>query len=100
MKTRPIPYKNSAVLDFATSLLSLYRGAVKPGIRDGMVVPFDGTVNGDTKYSMCIEFAMYLLSFFVEIKKGCVHQVQVAMPNSIIFFLTSVEQDLTNIFTS
>ena len=27
---------------------------------------------------ICIEIAMYLLSFFVEIKK-CVHQVQVKM---------------------
>ena len=39
---------------------------------------FDGTVNGDTENSMCIEFAMYLLSFFfffffffVEFKKMC-----------------------------
>ena len=45
---------------------------------------FDGTVNGDTENSMCTEFAMYVLSFFVEInKKKCVHQVQVAMPNFI-----------------
>ena len=28
-------------------------------------------INGDTEDSMCIEFAMYLLSFFVEIKKVC-----------------------------
>ena len=49
---------------------------------------FDGKVDGDTENRMCIEFAMYLLSFFVEIKE-CVHQVLVAMPNSI--FLASVE---------
>ena len=32
---------------------------------------FDGIVNGDTENSMYIEFAMYLLSFFMEIKKVC-----------------------------
>ena len=30
-----------------------------------------GTVNGDAKNSVGREFAMYLLSFFVEIKKLC-----------------------------
>ena len=32
---------------------------------------FDGTVNGKTENSTCIEFAMYLLSNFMEIKKVC-----------------------------
>ena len=38
-------------------------------LRLGFRRAFHGTVNGDTNYSMCIEFAMYLLSFIVEIKK-------------------------------
>ena len=31
---------------------------------------FGETVDGDTENSMCIEFAMYLHSVFMEIKKG------------------------------
>ena len=31
---------------------------------------FDGTVNGNTENSKCIEFTMNLLSFIVEIKKS------------------------------
>ena len=37
----------------------------------GLRRTFDGTVNGDSENSMCIEFVIYLLSFFVEIKKVC-----------------------------
>ena len=35
----------------------------------GLTRTFDWTVNGYTENSKCIEFTMYLLSFFVEIKK-------------------------------
>ena len=35
----------------------------------GFTRAFDGTVDGYTENSKCIEFTMYLLSFFVEIKK-------------------------------
>ena len=50
---------------------------------------FDETVNGDTEKASALNTAVYLLSFFVEIKKKCFYQVQVVMPNSI--FLTIVE---------
>ena len=66
----------------------------------GFRCAFDGMVQGDTETSMRIEFAMYLLSFFsffLEIKT-CVHQVQIAVHNSI--YLTGVEYDLTHIFTT
>ena len=37
----------------------------------GFIRAFDGTVNGYKENSKCIEFTMYLLSFFVKIKKEC-----------------------------
>ena len=46
-------------------------------LKFGLRRAFDGTVNGNTENSKCIEFSMYLLSFFLKSKK-CVHQVQVA----------------------
>ena len=47
---------------------------------------FGATVNGDAKNIMYREFAMYLFSFFVEIKKLCDYQVQVEMHNLLFFF--------------
>ena len=62
---------------------------------------FDGTVNGITENSKCIEFTMCIIIlafFFRGNQKKCVHQVQVAMYN--YFFLTVMQQDLTHIYTS
>ena len=75
-----------------TCIMGMFSVILKLGFRR----VFDGTVNGNAENSKCIELTMYLLSFIMEIKK-CVHEVQVAMYNSI--FLTIMEYDLTHIFT-
>ena len=48
---------------------------------------FDGTVNVNRENNMCIELTIYLVSFFVEIKKKCVHQDLVKVVMYISVFL-------------
>ena len=67
--------------------MGLFNVNLKLGFRRA----FDDMVNGNTENSKCIEFTMYLLSFFRGNQK-CVHHVQVAVYNSLLFIQYHYDQ--------